>query len=59
MNDFWAMGGYAAYVWPAYGLSVAVMVALSVAAWRNLRQKERELAQLQAMPQPGSTEGRP
>jgi len=59
MSDYWAMGGYAAFVWPAYGLSLAVMVALTVAALRGLRQKERELARLQAMPQPGSTESRP
>ena len=30
MSGFWAMGGYAAYVWPAYGISFA---ALAVAAW--------------------------
>ncbi len=27
MADFWGMGGYAAYVWPAYGLTLAGLVA--------------------------------
>lgn len=48
MSDYWAMGGYAAYVWPAYGLSALVMAALCVAAWRGLKQREAELARLQA-----------
>ena len=30
MSNFWAMGGYAAYVWPAYGVS---FVALAATAW--------------------------
>jgi len=48
MNDYLMMGGYAAYVWPAYGLSALVILALTVGAWRNLRRRERELAELQA-----------
>jgi len=48
MNDYWAMGGYAAFVWPAYGLSAVVMLGLCVTAWRSLRQKQRDLAALQA-----------
>jgi heme exporter protein D len=48
MNDYWAMGGYALYVWPAYGLSALVMLGLSISAWRSLRRKERDLAALQA-----------
>ena len=46
MNDFFAMGGYAAFVWPAYGLSVVVMLGLVVNAWRILRARERDLAKL-------------
>jgi heme exporter protein D len=48
MSDYLAMGGYAAFVWPAYGLSALVMVVLTVTAIRNLRRKERELARIQA-----------
>jgi heme exporter protein D len=47
MNDYLAMGGYAAFVWPAYGLSVLVMAALLLSSWRGLKQRERELARLQ------------
>jgi heme exporter protein D len=51
MSDYWAMGGYALYVWPAYGLSALVMAGLAFAAWRGLRRKEIDLAQLQAFRQ--------
>jgi heme exporter protein D len=34
MTEFLAMGGYAAYVWPAYGITLLVMV-LNVAAARR------------------------
>jgi heme exporter protein D len=46
MNDYLAMGGYAAFVWPAYGLSAIVMIGLVVTAWRTLRARERDLATL-------------
>jgi len=37
---FFAMGGYAAYVWPAYGASfvgLAGAVVWTLAAWRRTR----------------------
>jgi heme exporter protein D len=43
-GDYWAMGGYAAYVWPAYGLTVVILAGLLIGAVRALRQAERELA---------------
>ena len=46
MNEYWDMGGYAAFVWPAYGLSAVVMIGLVVTAWQNLRARERDLAKL-------------
>jgi heme exporter protein D len=48
MSDYWAMGGYAMFVWPAYGLSALVMLGLCVGAWRSLKRRERDLAALQA-----------
>ena len=27
MSEFWAMSGYAAYVWPSIGLTLAVLFA--------------------------------
>ena len=35
MNAYFAMGGYGAYIWPSYGLSILVigaLVVISVAA---------------------------
>ena len=46
-GGFWAMGGYAAFVWPAYAVTVIALVALLLGALRGLRQAERELASLE------------
>jgi len=43
------MGGYAGYVWPAYGLATLVVAGLLIASWRNLKARERELKILQEM----------
>jgi heme exporter protein D len=45
--SFWAMGGYAAYVWPAYAVTVLGLGALLAGALRALRQAERDLATLE------------
>lgn len=47
MSDFFAMGGYAAFVWPAYALTAAILVAIAAGSWRELRALERELAELE------------
>lgn len=44
--EFFAMGGYAAYVWPALGLTAAVMIGLAWQSWRRLRQEESAAAEL-------------
>ncbi|MBL8833653.1 MAG: heme exporter protein CcmD [Rhodospirillales bacterium] len=44
MAEFLAMGGYAAFVWPAYALTAATLAAIAFASWRELRALERELA---------------
>ena len=41
MNTFWEMGGYAAFVWPAYGISFIALVTLSIVSWRALKRAER------------------
>ena len=43
MNEFFAMGGYAAYVWPAYGVTAAVLIGLWIASVRSLRARESEI----------------
>ncbi|SDG12054.1 heme exporter protein D [Limimonas halophila] len=45
--DYLAMGGYAAYIWPAYGLSVLVMGGLVVQSVRQLRARQRAVAALE------------
>ncbi len=54
-SDFWAMGGYAAFVWPAYAVTVLALAALLVTALRSLRHAERALAALDG----GRTRRRP
>ena len=42
MNNFLAMGGYAAFIWPAYGISALALVGMvwqSLAAWRAARKR--------------------
>jgi heme exporter protein D len=45
--DFLAMGGYAVFVWLAYGATFLVMAVLLFAALRAYRQAEREVSRLQ------------
>ncbi len=44
MQEFFAMGGYGAFVWPAYGASTLVLGWLWVSSLRRLRGLERALA---------------
>ncbi|CAO3408129.1 heme exporter protein CcmD [Azospirillum largimobile] len=48
MNDFLHMGGYAAYVWPAYGIAALVLLGLLVATWKGLRNAEATLKALES-----------
>jgi heme exporter protein D len=46
--SFLAMGGYAAYVWPAFMATALVLGALLLASLRSLHASEATLAALQA-----------
>ncbi len=48
LTDFLAMGGYAGFVWPAYGLATLVLGGMLAASLRSLRRRERMLAELRA-----------
>jgi heme exporter protein D len=37
VDGFLAMGGYGAFVWPAYGLAVLVLGGLAAYSWRRYR----------------------
>jgi heme exporter protein D len=42
------MGGYGLYVWPAYGLTAAIMIAFLISTLRSLRSRKRALRTLEA-----------
>lgn len=46
------MGGYAAYVWAAFGFTVVVMGGLLAQSWLLARRRERELAELRTRLRP-------
>ncbi len=45
MRDFIDMGGYAAFVWPAYGLTLLVLALLVIDSVGRLKRRLAELAQ--------------
>ena len=47
LTTFLEMGGYARFIWPAYGLVGAVTLGLLLVSLRTLRVRERALASLQ------------
>lgn len=53
MSEFLAMGGYAAFIWPAYGVATVVLVALLVFSIRTMRQREALVYSLRASREQG------
>ena len=47
MSGFWAMGGYAIYVWPAYGISVLGLAGAALLTIRAYRRAQAQLAALE------------
>lgn len=47
LGTYFAMGGYAVYVWPAYGVTFAVLGGLGLYCRRRYRQSVRTLDELQ------------
>lgn len=43
MSEFFAMGGYAAYIWPSYGVAAVLLAGLWIASVRALKAREAEL----------------
>ena len=48
MNEFFAMGGYAAFVWTAYAAAAIGLAGLGLASWRRMRVLERKADGLRA-----------
>ena len=56
LGTFFAMGGYAAFVWPGYGLAALALIGLLVITLRGLKAREREFAEVRRnRPEPGAT----
>jgi heme exporter protein D len=53
LSEFLAMGGYAAYVWSAFGFALIVLMGLLAQSWRVAHQREAELAQLRELVRAG------
>jgi heme exporter protein D len=47
IGAFLAMGGYAGFVWPAYGVAFAVLGGLAGFSWRRYRESIVTLERLQ------------
>ncbi len=43
MSEYFAMGGYAAFIWPSYGVAVVLLVVLFLLSARRLQAAERAL----------------
>jgi len=46
--SFFGMGGYAGFVWPAFGIALAVLAGFVITSLRTLRAREAALRTLQA-----------
>jgi heme exporter protein D len=49
LRDFFEMGGYGAYVWPAYGITALVMLALLVTTLRGLSARQKAVSELEPL----------
>jgi heme exporter protein D len=43
MGDYFAMGGYAAFIWPSYGVAALLLIGLLLLSMRRLQAAERAL----------------
>lgn len=52
MADWFAMGGYAPYIWGAYALGLVVLAGMVVLTIARHRRTRRTLARLEALRRP-------
>jgi len=43
LADYFAMGGYAAFIWPSYGAAILLLAVLFILSARRLQSAERAL----------------
>ena len=46
ISTYFQMGGYAAFVWPAYAIAALVLIGFALSSWRRLRAAQRALERL-------------
>lgn len=56
MAEFFEMGGYAAFIWPAYAVALLLMVGLLVLSLRSMREREALVQTLRSSRRAGTTE---
>ena len=47
MADFLAMGGYGAFIWPCYAVTLGGMIWTGLGSWLRARRAARVLKQIQ------------
>jgi heme exporter protein D len=52
MNTFINMGGYGAFIWPSYGLSALVLIAILWQSRTRLKRSDAELESLRLKDEP-------
>ena len=48
ISEYFAMGGYAGFVWSAYGAAALILIGLLVMSRKDLRTRQAEVATLEA-----------
>ena len=48
MSSFFSMGGFAAFIWPCYALSLGGMGWLALSSWRRARRGARALKEMES-----------
>jgi heme exporter protein D len=48
MSEFIAMGGYGAFIWPAYGVAAILMAGVLILSWKGMRRREALVESLRA-----------
>ena len=54
MNDFFNMGGYGAFIWPAYGISALVLLGLVIGGIWRLQRVQLALAEFEQVMGPSA-----
>ena len=50
LADFFAMGGHAGFIWPAYGIAAVVLIGVLAVSWQQLRSARDMLRRYDSQP---------